>query len=144
MKNEKLSTDQRVAKELIEKHPGDNGAAIMWRYLGGQFANGVAVGRVSVSPAQLIKAVKLPTRASEAAKISAVVKREGALNRITGTSDMGYWPSGCKAYVASSRVGVPVNAGVVRASGEPERSSVVDGVGMASNIADLSSVLTDE
>lgn len=111
----KISEDQRRVKVLIGKHQGDSGVALAWRSVGGGFNDGLSVGVVTLTPAQFVKVLKVPTRASELSNKdqSGVEKRKRAINRLPGTADTGYYLTG---YVDN---GVRVRQGIAVAEKTP-------------------------
>ena len=126
--SEKVSKAQQVVLDQIRKNKGDSTSAIAWRHLGGGFSEGLAVGSVTITPAQLVFALGMKARVSELARAKKLERKSTALNVIPGTTGDGYWPSGTYGHYRARPSGTVQGAGAEK---------VVSGVAMASKVADV-------
>lgn len=125
--SEKSGKAQRLIMNQIEGHEGDSTSAITWRYLGGGFKEGVAVGTVTINPAQLVFGLGIKARVSELSKLGKVVRRSRPKSYLKGATGDGYYPAGSSGRY---RAVAPV------ASADPE-VTVVSGLALAQQVADL-------
>ena len=113
--SEKSGKAQEVILEQLKKHSGDSSSAIAWRYLGGGFLDGKAVGTVTITPNQLIFALGVKARVSELYRLGKVSRRPNPRCLLSGTVGDGYFPTGAYGRYRS-RAAVPVPVGRAEAS----------------------------
>lgn len=97
--SEKSGKRRAVILEQLKKNSGDSSSAVAWRYLGGGFVGGVAVGTVHITPEQLVFALDVRARISEMVGNGSLVRRKQPVCKIPRTNGDGYW-------VANSSPGV--------------------------------------
>ena len=135
--SEKKGKAQRVILDQVKSNAGDSSSGIAWRYLGGRFENGRAVGTVTINAGQLLFALSTKARVSELARLGKLSRRSRPICCVSGTSGDGYWPAGSGSYSAS-RATSP-NTTVVCKQGQAS-SAVVK----ADDLAAMMSGLKDE
>lgn len=121
MKSPKIAKSEQAVIDQVEKCPGDNTSAMVWRRLGGGFSEGLAVGTINnVTPADLTVAMNIPARVSALARLGKLARRKGAKCRLTDSaangSDDGYWLPGSPFSVAHKGEQVPVKQGEAKAT----------------------------